>query len=149
MIVLAVLVVTALLARLIGAIGVAPLDSWPDAVRVGLSAMFLFTAVAHFNAMRHELARMMPPSIPHPLAVVYFTGACEVAGAIGLLLPATRMFAAAALIVFLLAVLPANIHAARAGVTLRGQPATPLAARIPMQALFIGLTWWTGMLHAS
>ena len=46
---------------------------------------------------------------------------------------------------FFVAVLPANIHAARAGVTLGGEPATPLALRIPMQLLFIGLTWWSAV----
>ena len=78
------------------------------------------------------------------MAVIYFTGVCEVAGGVGLLIPTTRLAAAIALIVFFLAVLPANIRAARAGVQLRGKPATPLALRIPMQAVFIVLTWWAG-----
>ena len=79
--------------------------------------------------------------------VVTFTGICEVAGAIGLLLPRTRRLAAIALILFLLAVLPANIHAALGEVPLRGRPPTPLLPRIALQALFIGLIWWSG-LHA-
>ena len=148
MIVLAILVGATLLARLLGVGGVEALDSWPAATRVGLSAMFLFTALAHFNSMRHDLAQMLPPAVPQPLAVVYVTGLCEILGAIGLLLPSTRIYAAAALIVFLVAVLPANIHAARAGVTLRGKPATPLVVRIPLQLLFIALTWWSGIVHA-
>jgi uncharacterized membrane protein len=91
---------------------------------------------------------MLPPAVPQPLAVIYVTGLCEILGAIGLLLPVTRTYAAAALILFLIAVLPANIHAARAGVTLRNQPATPLIVRIPMQLFFIALTWWSGIFHA-
>jgi uncharacterized membrane protein len=79
------------------------------------------------------------------MAVIYFTGVCEILGAIGLLLPRARRLAGMALIVFFIAVLPANVHAARAGVTLRGEPATPLALRIPMQLLFIGLTWWSAV----
>jgi uncharacterized membrane protein len=110
--------------------------------------MFLVAALAHFNSMRHDLARMVPPVVRHPLAVIHFTGVCEVLGAIGLLLPLTRTYAAAGLSLFLVAVLPANIHAAKAGVTLRGKPATPLITRIPMQALFIALTWWAGIIHA-
>ena len=148
MAVLAVLVAATLAARLAGALGAAALRSWPAAVRAGLAVMLLFTASAHFTPMRHDLARMMPPGVPYPMALVYFTGACEIAGAIGLLLPQTRRAAAAALIVFFLAVLPANVHAARAGVTLRGAAATPLAIRVPMQALFIALTWWAGLRHA-
>lgn len=149
MTVLLVLVAATLLARLAGALGAAALRTWAAAVRAGLAVMLLFTAGAHFTPMRHDLARMMPPAIPYPMALVYFTGLCEIAGAIGLLVPRTRRAAALALIVFFLAVLPANVHAARAGVTLRGAPATPLAVRIPMQALFIALTWWAGYHRAG
>ena len=48
-----------------------------------------------------------------------------------------------ALILFFIAVLPANVHAAQAQVTLRGRSATPLWLRVPMQILFIGLAWWS------
>ena len=65
---------------------------------------------------------MIPRSVPWRRAIVYFTGVCEMAGAAGLLLPEFRRFAAYALMVLFLAVLPANIHAARAGLTLRGKP---------------------------
>ena len=145
MIVLIVLGAALLLARLAGAAGVDILDSWPSATRVGLAAMLLLTASAHFNAMRHELARMVPPAIPHPMEFVYFTGVCEIFGAFGLLVPRVRIAAALALIVLFVAVLPANVHAARAGLTLGGKPVTPLAVRVPMQILFIALTAWAGI----
>jgi len=144
MIVLFVLLVGTLLARLAGAGGVTVLDSWPAATRAGLALMLLFTASAHFNSMRHDLVRMVPPAIRHAMAMIYFTGVCEIAGAIGLLIPATRLAAVVALILFFVAVLPANVRAARAGVQLRGKPATRLAVRVPMQVLFIALTWWVG-----
>jgi uncharacterized membrane protein len=76
--------------------------------------------------------------------MVTFTGVCEILGAIGLLVPQTRRLAAAALVVFLIAVLPANIHAARAEVTIGGAAATPLLPRIAIQAIFIALVWWAG-----
>jgi uncharacterized membrane protein len=144
-IVLVVLGATLLLARLSGAAGVDSLNSWPAATRAGLAAMLLFTASAHFTKMRHDLARMVPPAIPNPMAMTYFTGVCEILGAIGLLVPRTRVAAAIALIVLFVTLLPANIHAARAGVTLRGKPATPLALRVPMQIVFIALTAWAGV----
>jgi uncharacterized membrane protein len=145
MAVLIVLGVALVLARIAGALGIKPLDSWPAAIRVGLAAMLLFTSVAHFNSLRHDLARMIPPGVPSPMGMVYFTGLCEIAGAIGLLVPRTRRAAAVALIVFFLAILPANIHAARAGLSLAGNPVTPLVVRIPVQVLFIALTWWAGI----
>ncbi len=149
MAVLIILLLATLLARLLGVFGLSLFDSWVAATRAGLSVMFLFTAFAHFNSMRHDLARMLPPSVPRPLAVIYLTGVCEVLGAIGLQIPSTRIPAAAALILFLIAVLPANIHAARSGLTLRGKPATPLMVRIPIQCLFISLILWSGIIHPS
>ena len=149
MFILVILIVTTLLARLLGVGGLSVLDSWPASSRAGLCVMFLVSALAHFNSMRHDLARMVPPIFRRPLAVIYLTGVCEVLGAIGLLLPWTRVYAAAGLILFMVAILPANIHAAKAKVTLRGKPATPLVVRIPMQVLFIALTWWAGIIHAK
>ncbi|HWM89564.1 MAG TPA: DoxX family protein [Thermoanaerobaculia bacterium] len=140
---LIVLIVTTLVFRLLGR-WVAAFNSWPAAVRVGLAVMFTFTAMAHFNDMRHDMANMLPPWVPNPELVVILTGLLEVAGAIGLLIPKTRRAAAIGLVLFLIAVFPANVHAAQEGVLLRGQPATPLIPRALMQILFIGLTWWSG-----
>ena len=142
---LVVLVIVTLLARLAGQLGVVPLRDWAAATRVGLAVMFCFTAAAHFNSMRPDLVRMVPPAVPYPEFMVTFTGICEILGAIGLLVPRTRRVAAIALILFLLAVLPANIHAARSGVTLRGAAVTPLVPRIAMQVLFIAVVWWVGV----
>ena len=142
---LIVLLVVTLLARLAGRLGVRSLRDWAAATRVGLAVMFCFTAAAHFNSMRADMIRMMPPSVPNPELMVTFTGICEILGAIGLLVPRTRRTAAIALIVFLIAVLPANIHAANAGVTFGGRPATPLVPRIALQVLFIALLGWSGV----
>jgi len=145
MLVLIVLVAGVLISRTLGFVGAEAFDSWPSATRAGLALMFLFTASAHFTSMRHDLARMVPAWMPQPGTVVFLTGFCEILGAIGLLVPATRAAAAVGLILFLIAVFPANVHAARAGVTLRGKPATALALRLPMQILFIVLIWWSGL----
>jgi uncharacterized membrane protein len=139
------LVIATFLARLVGQLGAVPLRDWAAATRVGLAVMFCFTAAAHFTPMRADLIRMVPPAVPNPELMVTFTGMCEIAGAIGLLVPRTRRVAAVALILFLIAVLPANIHAARSGVTLRGAPATPLVPRVALQLLFIVLVWWAGI----
>jgi uncharacterized membrane protein len=44
--------------------------------------------------------------------------------------------------VLLIAMFPANVHAARTGVTLRGQPPTPLWFRAPLQLGLIVWAWW-------
>ena len=142
---LIVLVVVTLLARLVGHLGFGPLRDWAAATRVGLAVMFLFTAMAHFNSMRPDMVAMVPPFVPNPELMVTFTGIAEILGAIGLLVPRTRRIAGLALIVFLLAVLPANIYAAQEGVTLRGAAPTPLIPRIALQLVFIALLWWSAV----
>jgi uncharacterized membrane protein len=143
MAVLVVLFGSWLLLRGIGAVGVAALASWHDSARCALAVMFVFTAIAHFNRIKHDLARMVPPVFPRPLMLVYLTGALEFAGAAGLLLPRFASLAAICLVILLLAIFPANVRAARQGITLRGRPATPLWLRAPMQLLFIGLLCWS------
>jgi uncharacterized membrane protein len=141
--VLLILVGACLIFRGLGFAGIAAFATWQACARDALSLMLVFTGVSHFTSMKEDFVRMMPAAIPWPRAMVYFTGICELAGAAGLLLPETRRVAAYALIVFFLAILPANIHAARAGVTLRGRPATNLWLRIPMQILFIAVAIWS------
>ena len=142
---LIVLISATLLARLAGQLGVRGLKKWAAAVRAGLAVMLCFTASAHFNAMRGDLVRMVPPWVPFPEFMVTFTGVCEILGALGLLVPRTRRIAAVALLVFLIAVLPANIYAAETGGTIAGKPITPLLPRIALQIVFIALIWWSGI----
>ncbi len=142
MVVLFILVLSCLIFRGLGFAGISAFATWHASARDALSLMLVFTGVSHFTFMKQDFVRMMPASIPWPRAMVYFTGVCEIAGAVGLLFPEFRRPAAYALIALFLAVLPANIHAARAGVTLRGKPATRLWLRIPMQILLIAIAFW-------
>ena len=146
MIPLIVLVVVMVVARAAGRFGAPGVTDWAGAMRVGLAAMFLFTAAAHFNSMRPDMIAMVPPFVPNPGFMVTFTGICEILGAIGLLIPRTRRIAAIALILLLVSVLPANIYAAQAGVTLRGASPTPMIPRIALQLVFIAALWWSGVI---
>jgi uncharacterized membrane protein len=119
-VVLLILVLSCLIFRGLGFAGISVFSTWQASARDALSLMLVFTGVSHFTFMAKHFVRMMPPSIPSARGMVYFTGVCEIAGAVGLLLPEFRRAAAYALITFFLTVLPANIHAARAGVMLRG-----------------------------
>src|SRR5512138_869482 len=131
------LVAATLVFRGLGALGVGALDTWVESTRVALALMFLFTAAAHFNRMKGDLIRMVPPSFPNPGVLVFVTGVLEILGAIGLLVPATRHLAAWGLALMLLAMFPANVSAARRQLTLRGKPVTPLPIRLPIQLLFL------------
>jgi len=139
------LVAATLFLRGLGGVGVGAFSTWLDSARVALALMFLFTAAAHFNRMKDDLIRMVPPSFPNPRALVFATGVLEIAGAIGLLLPPTRRLAAWGLALMLIALFPANVSAARRGLTLRGKPATPLAIRLPIQILFLAVVLWVAL----
>jgi len=143
LVVLFVFLGSLLIFRCIGALGVEALATWSAATRYALATMLIFTASAHFTKMRDDLVRMVPGWIPWPRAMVYFTGVCELLGAVGLAIPFLRHAAGILLIAFFVLVFPANVHAARTGATLDGRPATSLWLRAPMQLLFIVLTWWS------
>jgi uncharacterized membrane protein len=134
-----------LVARALGVVGVEALGSWHAATRAGLAVMFLFTSMAHFNRMRPDLVRMVPKRLPAPAILVTLTGIAELVGAIGLLVQPFSRLAAIGLALLLVALFPANVHAARAGLTLGGRPATPLVLRLPLQVLWIGLLCWVAM----
>ncbi|MDN3242814.1 DoxX family protein [Glycomyces tritici] len=128
-----------LLARLTGLLGADALD-WQTSLRIGLAAMFLITGIVHFvPKFRDDMARMIPERLPRPAALVALTGVLELAGAAGLLIPATAPAAAICLALLLVAMFPANVSAARRGIPLAGKPATPLGIRTAEQILFIGL----------
>ncbi|GAA3902911.1 DoxX family protein [Actinoplanes auranticolor] len=127
-----------LLARLLGLLGVDALDGWLPGLRVGLALMFVLTGLAHFGlGRRASLVAMVPPRLPRPELLVTVTGVLELAGAAGLLLPATYRLAAGCLALLMLVMFPANVHAARHHVELAGKPATPLPLRTALQAVFV------------
>jgi uncharacterized membrane protein len=142
MVPLGVLLVSLLVFRSLGALGVETLSDWRNAAACALALMFLFTASAHFTSTRRDLISMVPSVFPRPELLVSVTGVLEVLGAVGLLVPATRNLAGIGFVLLLVAMFPANVAAARKGVPLRGKPPTPLPLRFSLQLVFIGMTWW-------
>ena len=64
--------------------GLPAFSTWQACARDGLSLMFVFTGISHFTLMKEDFVRMIPPWIPWARATVCFTGACQVAGGVGL-----------------------------------------------------------------
>jgi uncharacterized membrane protein len=103
-----------IVARIVGWLGVDYVDNWIKATAVGLAAMFILTGVAHFvPPLRGALIAIVPPQLPAAGLLVSITGVLEFLGAVGLLIPATRVAAAACLLLLMVAMFPANIYAAR------------------------------------
>jgi uncharacterized membrane protein len=125
-------------ARAAGAAGIDALDGWPAAARLGFALMLVLTASAHFLSRRKDLIRMVPPQLPNPALLVTVTGVAELVIAAGLLFASTARPAALALAALLVAMFPANVHAARAGIPLGGRPPTPLLQRTVIQVVFLG-----------
>ena len=117
--------------------------------RIALSVMLLFTAVAHFTFTK-GMSMMLPTFIPYKTEVVYLTGVIEIAAAIGLFIPNTRIVTAWLLILFFILILPANIYAAMKHInyqngTFNGNGLTYLWFRIPLQILFIIWVYFTSI----
>lgn len=83
-----------------------------------LALVFVGMGINHFvPRSAHVMSKMIPPGMRRdgllsPLNLVYFTGLCEIAGGLGLLIPPLSSAAGMALVVFLVAVFPANVYAA-------------------------------------
>jgi uncharacterized membrane protein len=123
------LLMGSIVARIAGQAGIDYLNSWTAAIAVGLAAMFILTGIAHFlPPKRRDLVAIVPPQLPAPGLLVAVTGVLELLGAAGLLLPATRVTAAGALLVLMLAMFPANIYASR-----MPNPPTSMTTRLSLR----------------
>lgn len=114
-------------------------------MRWGLSLALLSTGVDHLVTPERYLP-MMPRLLPFHAGVVFLTGLCELAGAIGLLVPRLRYLAGIMLAIYFVCVFPANIKNAIEGLSVEGLPAANWYywVRLLFQPLVI---WWT--LHSS
>ena len=106
--------------------------------RILLGVVFIVAGILHFAIPKVYLG-IMPPLLPAPLVLVYLSGAFEILGGVGLLVPATQRFAAWGLIALLVAVWPANVFMAMIPERFPSIPGWVLWARVPLQ---IPLVWW-------
>jgi uncharacterized membrane protein len=117
MAVIITLILGTLGARLVGLLGPESwdyVDRWPQAIAVGLAAMFVMTGVAHFApSMRRDMIAIVPPRLPAAGLLVTITGVLELVGAAGLLYPPTRVTSAVCLFLLMLVMFPANLYASR------------------------------------
>ena len=76
-----------------------------------LAALLTTTGTLHFVVPRTFAARV-PPQLPEPRALVYLSGAAELACAAGLVVPRTRRLAGWATAALFVAVFPGNVQMA-------------------------------------
>ena len=105
-----------------------------------VSALFLTSGVSHFLLTRFFVA-IMPPYLPWPYAAVYVSGAFEIVGATGLLLPACRHAAGIGLFVLTILVTPANIYMALNSELFPAFPRSLLYLRLVAQVGLLALIY--------
>ena len=113
---------------------------------IAMAVMLLFTAIGHFK-FKTSMAAMIPLFIPKKVEIVIFTGILEIAFAVGLSIETSRYYSGIGLIIFLLAILPANIYAAKHQINYEnlyqpGPGVKYLWFRIPFQLFLIAWVWY-------
>src|SRR5215217_1773559 len=107
-----------------------------------LAGVFVFAGMMHF-VIPASYVGIMPPWLPWHRGLVYRSGALEIAGGVGLLIPRTRRAAGIGLVLLLIAVWPANLQmllAARAADRPLWHEAL-LWLRLPLQLVLIVWAW--------
>ena len=118
-----------------------------NGIKLALTALFalffVLAGVTHFTAVE-SYAAIAPPLLPFPYVIVWVTGVMEIAMGVMLLCPHYRARVGVFLGLFLLAVLPANIYMAIAGVSFGDTVASPAALwiRVALQFPLIAVIYW-------
>ncbi len=109
-------------------------------MRWGMSIGYVGFGFFHLVASDRFLP-ILPPLAPFPTAIILFTGACEIAGGLGLLVPATRRWAGWALAIYAVCVFPANLYHAYGHVIVPDLPGGWWyhAPRLALQPVVV---WW-------
>lgn len=104
-----------------------------------LGLFFVFAGTMHF-VIPKVYAKIMPPWIPAHRELVAASGVAEIAGGLGALHPKTRHLAGTWLVATMVAVFPANVHAAVSYDEIPDLDRIPrwlFWARLPGQWLFV------------
>ena len=104
----------------------------------------IIVGITHF-IRPEQYARIVPPELPNPVALVYISGFFEILGGIGLLVPYISVAAAWGLVILFIAVFPANIYLAiHSDIAIAGIPHIPIMywLRLPLQAVLIAWALW-------
>lgn len=116
----------------------------PEIHRYIIAGLFFITGLLHFIKPQ-AFVGIMPDYVPYHLALVYISGAAELLGAIGILLPQAQVLAAWGLILLLVVVFPANINMAVKAVQKSGYSSWYSMAtllRLPLQFVLIYWVYW-------
>lgn len=106
--------------------------------RTFMGAIYIAAGAAHF-VVTPVYERLIPDSFPAHHELVLLSGAAEIAGGLGVLVPQIRRAAAWGLVLLLIAVFPANLAMLRHPERWPGIPLWAMWLRLPLQ---LPLIWW-------
>jgi uncharacterized membrane protein len=103
-----------------------------------MGLIYVAAGFGHFFFTRYYM-RIMPDYLPEHRELVLLSGAAEIAGGLGVLMPSTRRPAAWGLVLLLVAVMPANVWMVQHPERFPGVPLWAMWLRLPLQ---LPLIWW-------
>ncbi|MEO0897909.1 MAG: DoxX family protein [Bacteroidota bacterium] len=107
-----------------------------------MAAFYLFAGSSHFIWPRFY-GKVMPPFAKKwKKELNLFVGICEILGGIGLLIPATRSYAAIGILLLLIAVLPVHTYMLKEKGLGMKIPLWTLYARFPIQLVLMAWAIW-------
>jgi len=110
-------------------------------LRVVVVLPLVISGIGHFTRTA-MFATIVPPFFPYRAQLVLVSGAMELAGSLGLLLPQFTRAASACLAGLMIAIFPANVYAAGEVVGGLHMPSVPV--RLAMQVVYILLVLMAG-----
>ncbi len=113
-------------------------------LRIGLWAQSLLYVVSGINHFLHKGSYLpiMPDHYSHPGALIAWSGAAEMAGGVGLLVPGTRRVAAGGIALMLVLFFDVHVSMLRHPERFPEIPLWLLWARLPLQFVLIAWAGW-------
>ncbi len=103
-----------------------------------MAAMYVVAGFFHFYKPKAYL-NIMPPYLPKPKALVFWSGVAEIILGIGLLIPQLKNICIYLIVCMLIIFIPVHIFMLQSPKASKGVPKWFLWIRLPIQLLLI---WW-------
>ena len=118
----------------------APRNWWRMIGRSIVFVWFFLGGIGHF-VLTKTFVSVVPPYVPFPLEMVYFTGVCEIAGALALLYKPLRQIAGWCLIALAICVTPVHVQMLIEADKYQSLGPVVLWVRLAIQPLLIWVIW--------
>ena len=119
---------------------VAPRSVWRMIGRAIVFVWFFLGGIGHF-VLTKTFVSVVPPYVPFPVEMVYFTGICEIAGALALFYKPLRQIAGWCLIALAICVTPVHVQMLIEAEKYKALGPVVLWVRLMIQPILIWIIW--------